>query len=139
MVYWIVSVPSRETTRDSKLIQEINTRMKQLSCDCAEFKIPKLRVKNMDQLFSVNDDLLKLDSFIEGVAGKLLRTWAELSPNEVEPHIIIDHSLDRDETVPPSVYLNYFQWDEDLPFSKALKEDLEKGCQSIQKVCCGVA
>lgn len=65
-----------------------------------------------------NDELLKLDSFLEGLLNKLLRAMNDLV-DDFEPQIMIDHSISKDESVPPHVYLKYFQWDEDYRLVRA--------------------
>jgi len=109
-MYWIVSVPYEENK--AKTFKKIKQNLtEQKICECYEFKIPKLKTGTLDQLMMLSDDLIKHDSMVEGVTLKVLRTLGEvgeLNEQEFIPEII----LSDESTVPASLYLRYFQWDE---------------------------
>lgn len=110
-MYWIVSVPYEENK--SKTFKTIKQKLQteQKLCECFEFKIPKLKTGTLDQLMTLSDDLIKYDTTVESITMKMLRTLSdvgEVNEQEFVPEVIL---LDE-SAVPTSMYLNYFQWDE---------------------------
>ncbi|KAL7179664.1 hypothetical protein ACSBR1_042965 [Camellia fascicularis] len=83
-----------------------------------QFNIPNLRVGTLDSLLALSDDLLKSNSFIEGVSHKIRRQTEELE----RVSGVVSSSLTVDG-VPVDSYLTRFVWDEaKYPTMSALKE-----------------
>lgn len=101
---------------------------------CFEFKIPKLKIGTLDQFDGLSDDLIKYDSTVEGITLKVLRTLGEVGEvNEADftPDIV----LPDESTVPISLYLHYFQWDENqYLLNKGLPETTESIYKRVLKI-----
>ncbi|TKY46269.1 V-type proton ATPase subunit C [Spatholobus suberectus] len=84
----------------------------------SQFNIPNLRVGTLDSLLSLSDDLVKSNSFMEGVSHKIRRQIEELE----RVSGVVSSSLTVDG-VPVDSYLTRFVWDEaKYPTMSALKE-----------------
>ncbi|RVW52624.1 V-type proton ATPase subunit C [Vitis vinifera] len=75
--------------------------------DCVGFNTPDLRVGTLDSLLSLSDDLLKSNSFVEGVTHKIRRQIEELERGSGGE----SNALTVDG-VPVDSYLTRFVWDE---------------------------
>jgi V-type H+-transporting ATPase subunit C len=132
-MYWIVSVPYEESK--VKTVKSIKQKMTEDKlCECYEFKIPKLKVGTLDQFDGLSDDLIKYDATVENITMKVLRTLGEVgevSEADFNPEVIL---LDE-STVPVSLYLNYFQWDENqYLLNKGLPETTELMYKKVLKI-----
>lgn len=133
-MYWIVSVPYEENK--SKTFKNIKQKLQteQKLCECFEFKIPKLKTGTLDQLMTLSDDLIKYDNTVEGITMKMLRTLSdvgEIDEQEFVPEVIL---LDE-SAVPTSMYLNYFQWDENqYLLNKSLTEITDNIYKKAMKI-----
>jgi len=133
-MYWIVSVPYEENK--SKTFKNIKQKLQteQKLCECFEFKIPKLKTGTLDQLMTLSDDLIKYDNTVESITMKMLRTLSdvgEIDEQEFVPEVIL---LDE-SAVPTSMYLNYFQWDENqYLLNKSLTEITDNIYKKAMKI-----
>jgi V-type H+-transporting ATPase subunit C len=132
-MYWIVSVPYDESK--VKTVKNIKQKMTEDKlCECFEFKIPKLKVGTLDQFDGLSDDLIKYDATVESITMKILRTLGEVgevSEADFNPEVI----LMDESTVPVSLYLNYFQWDENqYLLNKGLPETTELMYKKVLKL-----
>ncbi|XP_077946175.1 V-type proton ATPase subunit C 1-B-like [Gasterosteus aculeatus] len=103
---WLVSVPLDKTSLTNvdklKRILAKNNR-----ASCFKFSIPDLKVGILDSLFSVSDDLSKLDALTENVIKKTLQCMKE----------VMEHTADKvqESTLANGVdlmsYVTGFQWD----------------------------
>ncbi|XP_023517527.1 V-type proton ATPase subunit C-like [Cucurbita pepo subsp. pepo] len=105
--YWMVSLPVQGSA--SSLWNRLQEQISKHSFDTPlyRFNIPNLRVGTLDSLLSLSDDLLKSNSFVEGVSQKIRRQIEELEKvSGVESHgLTVDG-------VPVDSYLTRFVWDE---------------------------
>lgn len=82
------------------------------------FNIPNLRVGTLDSLLALSDDLVKSNSFVEGVSHKIRRQIEEL-----ERVSGVESSALSVDGVPVDSYLTRFVWDEaKYPTMSPLKE-----------------
>ncbi|KAA8540636.1 hypothetical protein F0562_024445 [Nyssa sinensis] len=94
------------------------------------FNIPNLRVGTLDSLLSLSDDLVKSNSFIEGVSHKIRRQIEELE----KVSGVSSSSLTVDG-VPVDSYLTRFVWDEaKYPTMSPLREIVDGIHAQIAKI-----
>ncbi|KHG11234.1 V-type proton ATPase subunit C -like protein [Gossypium arboreum] len=76
--YWVVSLPVQSSA--STLWNNLQDQISKHSFDTPlyRFNIPNLRVGTLDSLLALSDDLLKSNTFIEGVSHKIRRQIEEL-------------------------------------------------------------
>ncbi|KAG6741576.1 hypothetical protein POTOM_054840 [Populus tomentosa] len=108
--YWAVSLPVQNSA--------------------SSFNIPNLRVGTLDSLLSLSDDLVRSNSFIEGVAQKIRRQIEELQRvSGVESNAL---TVDG---VPVDSYLTRFVWDEaKYPTMSPLKEIVDSIHTQVAKI-----
>ncbi|XP_044500985.1 V-type proton ATPase subunit C-like [Mangifera indica] len=105
--YWIVSLPVKNSP--STLWNRLQEQISKYSFDTPlyRFNIPNLRVGTLDSLLALSDDLLKSNSFVEGVSHKIRRQIEEL-----ERVSGLETSSLTVDGVPVDSYLTRFVWDE---------------------------
>ncbi|KAK2974004.1 hypothetical protein RJ640_026722 [Escallonia rubra] len=116
--YWVVSLPVQNSA--SSLWSRLQESISKHSFDTPlyRFNIPNLRVGTLDSLLALSDDLLKSNSFIEGVSHKIRRQIEDLE----KVSGILSSSLSVDG-VPVDSYLTRFVWDEaKFPTMSPLRE-----------------
>ncbi|KAK3001635.1 hypothetical protein RJ639_021264 [Escallonia herrerae] len=116
--YWVVSLPVQKSA--SSLWSRLQESISKHSFDTPlyRFNIPNLRVGTLDSLLALSDDLLKSNSFIEGVSHKIRRQIEDLE----KVSGILSRSLSVDG-VPVDSYLTRFVWDEaKFPTMSPLRE-----------------
>ncbi|KAJ7976285.1 V-type proton ATPase subunit C [Quillaja saponaria] len=105
--YWVVSLPVQNSA--STLWNQLQEQISKHSFDTPlyRFNVPNLRVGTLDSLLSLSDDLVKSNSFMEGVSHKIRRQIEELERvSGVESNAL---TVDG---VPIDSYLTRFVWDE---------------------------
>lgn len=105
--YWVVSLPVQGSA--SSLWNRLQDQISKHSFDTPlyRFNVPNLRVGTLDSLLSLSDDLLKSNSFVEGVTHKIRRQIEEL-----ERVSGVEGSSLTVDGVPVDSYLTRFVWDE---------------------------
>ncbi|KAJ7971765.1 V-type proton ATPase subunit C [Quillaja saponaria] len=105
--YWVVSLPVQ--TSASTLWNQLQEQISKHSFDTPlyRFNIPNLRVGTLDSLLSLSDDLVKSNSFMEGVSHKIRRQIEEL-----ERVSGLESNALTVDGVPIDSYLTRFVWDE---------------------------
>ncbi|KAK7364741.1 hypothetical protein VNO80_13483 [Phaseolus coccineus] len=119
--YWVVSlpVPNSASTLWNKLQEQISKHS--FDTPLYRFNIPNLRVGTLDSLLSLSDDLVKSNSFVEGVSHKIRRQIEDLE----RVSGVLSSSLTVDG-VPVDSYLTRFVWDEaKYPTMSSLKETVD--------------
>ncbi|KAF3966924.1 hypothetical protein CMV_009011 [Castanea mollissima] len=128
--YWVVSLPVQNSA--SSLCNRLQDQLSKHSFDTPlyRFNIPNLRVGTLDSLLSLSDDLLKSNSFVEGVSHKIRRQIEELERvSGVESNAL---SVDG---VPVDSYLTRFVWDEaKYPTMSPLREIVDGIQSQISKI-----
>ncbi|PON95455.1 ATPase, V1 complex, subunit C [Trema orientale] len=78
--YWVVSLPVQGSASASSLWNRLQDQISKHSFDTPlyRFNIPNLRVGTLDSLLSLSDDLVKSNSFVEGVSHKIRRQIEDL-------------------------------------------------------------
>ncbi|PON68861.1 ATPase, V1 complex, subunit C [Parasponia andersonii] len=107
--YWVVSLPVQGSASASSLWNRLQDQISKHSFDTPlyRFNIPNLRVGTLDSLLSLSDDLVKSNSFVEGVSHKIRRQIEEL-----ERVSGVETSALTVDGVPVDSYLTRFVWDE---------------------------
>jgi V-type H+-transporting ATPase subunit C len=116
--YWVVSLPVKDsaTTLWNGLQEQISKHS--FDTPVYRFNIPNLRVGTLDSLLALGDDLLKSNSFVEGVSQKIRRQIEEL-----ERISAVESTALTVDGVPVDSYLTRFVWDEaKYPTMSPLKE-----------------
>ncbi|XP_044466095.1 V-type proton ATPase subunit C [Mangifera indica] len=128
--YWIVSLPVQNS--HTSLWNRLQEQISKHSFDTPlyRFNIPNLRVGTLDSLLALSDDLLKSNSFVEGVSHKIRRQIEELERvSSVE-----SNSLTVDG-VPVDSYLTRFVWDEaKYPTMSPLREIVDGIHTQVSKI-----
>lgn len=94
------------------------------------FNIPNLRVGTLDSLLSLSDDLLKSNSFVEGVSHKIRRQIEELERGSG-----VESSSLTVDGVPVDSYLTRFVWDEaKYPTMSPLREIVDSIHGQVAKI-----
>uniref|UniRef100_A0A2P2KZZ4 V-type proton ATPase subunit C n=1 Tax=Rhizophora mucronata TaxID=61149 RepID=A0A2P2KZZ4_RHIMU len=105
--YWMVSlsVQNSATSPWGKVQEQISRNA--FDTPLYHFNIPNLRVGTLDSLLALGDDILKSNSYIEGVSHKIRRQIEELERvSGAESNAL---TVDG---VPVDSYLTRFVWDE---------------------------
>ncbi|CAN7064194.1 unnamed protein product [Brassica oleracea var. botrytis] len=128
--YWVVSLPVKDSS--STLWNRLQEQISKHSFDTPvyRFNIPNLRVGTLDSLLALGDDLLKSNSFVEGVSQKIRRQIEELERiSGVESNAL---TVDG---VPVDSYLTRFVWNEaKYPTMSPLKEVVENIQSQVAKI-----
>ncbi|KAJ6683697.1 hypothetical protein OIU85_007394 [Salix viminalis] len=128
--YWAVSLPVQNSA--SSVWSSLQEQISKHSFDTPlyRFNIPNLRVGTLDSLLSLSDDLVRSNSFIEGVSQKTRRQIDELERvSRVESNAL---TVDG---VPVDSYLTRFVWDEaKYPTMSPLKEIVDSIHTQVAKI-----
>ncbi|KAI3463575.1 hypothetical protein Pfo_020240 [Paulownia fortunei] len=130
--YWVASLPVGQGSSSSSVWSRLQESISKQAFDTPlyRFNIPNLRVGTLDSLLALSDDLLKANSFIEGVSHKIRRQIEELERISG----VVSSSLTVDG-VPVDSYLTRFVWDEaKYPTMSPLKEIVDGIHVQIAKI-----
>ncbi|KAF9663506.1 hypothetical protein SADUNF_Sadunf17G0057600 [Salix dunnii] len=128
--YWAVSLPVQNSA--SSVWNSLQEQISKHSFDTPlyRFNIPNLRVGTLDSLLSLSDDLVRSNSFIEGVSQKTRRQIDEL-----ERVSGVDSNALTVDGVPVDSYLTRFVWDEaKYPTMSPLKEIVDSIHTQVAKI-----
>ncbi|KAK1282498.1 V-type proton ATPase subunit C [Acorus calamus] len=128
--YWVVSLAVQ--TAAASLWSRLQDAVSKHSFDTPlyRFNTPDLRVGTLDSLLSLSDDLVKSNSFIEGVSHKIRRQIEELE----RVSGVYGGALTVDG-VPVDSFLTRFVWDEArYPTMSPLKEIVDSIHSQVVKI-----
>ncbi|MBA0697695.1 hypothetical protein Goarm_002070 [Gossypium armourianum] len=128
--YWVVSLPVQNSA--STLWNNLQDQISKHSFDTPlyRFNIPNLRVGTLDSLLALSDDLLKSNTFIEGVSHKIRRQIEEL-----ERVSGLETNALTVDGVPVDSYLTRFVWDEaKYPTMSPLREIVDGIHTQVAKI-----
>ncbi|XXG49732.1 hypothetical protein AAC387_Pa02g3826 [Persea americana] len=128
--YWIVSLPVQ--TSHSSLWSRLQESISKQSFDTPlyRFTVPDLRVGTLDSLLSLSDDLLKSNTFVEGVSHKIRRQVEEL-----ERASGVETGALTVDGVPVDSYLTRFVWDDaKYPTMSPLREIVDSIHVQVAKI-----
>ncbi|KAK1259832.1 V-type proton ATPase subunit C [Acorus gramineus] len=128
--YWVVSLPVQ--TSAASLWSRLQDAVSKHSFDTPlyRFNTADLRVGTLDSLLSLSDDLVKSNSFIEGVSHKIRRQIEELE----RVSGVYGGALTV-EGVPVDSFLTRFVWDEArYPTMSPLKEIVDSIHSQVVKI-----
>lgn len=128
--YWVVSLPVQNspTSLWNRLQDQISKRS--FDTPLYRFNIPNLRVGTLDSLLALSDDLLKSNSFVEGVSHKIRRQIEDL-----ERVSGVESSSLTVDGVPVDSYLTRFVWDEaKYPTMSPLREIVDGIHTQVSKI-----
>nr|DAD30447.1 TPA_asm: hypothetical protein HUJ06_009298 [Nelumbo nucifera] len=128
--YWVVSLPVQ--TSASSLWGRLQEAISKNSFDTPlyRFNTPDLRVGTLDSLLSLSDDILKSNSFIEGVSQKIRRQIEDLERTSG-----VESSALTVDGVPVDSYLTRFVWDEaKYPTMSPLREIVDSIHVQVSKI-----
>ncbi|CAN4089293.1 unnamed protein product [Withania somnifera] len=130
--YWVVSLSVQQNSSTTSLWSRLQESISKHSFDTPlyRFNIPNLRVGTLDSLLALSDDLVKSNTFIEGVCSKARRQIEELE----RVSGVLSSSLTVDG-VPVDSYLTRFAWDEaKYPTMSPLKEIVDGIHSQVAKI-----
>ncbi|CAN6472418.1 unnamed protein product [Victoria cruziana] len=119
--YWVVSLPVQDSA--SILWGRLQDSISRNAFDTLlyRFNVPDLRVGTLDSLLALSDDLLKSNSFVEGVSHKIRRQIEEL-----EKAAGVESGTLTVDGVPIDSYITRFTWDEaKYPTMSPLREIID--------------
>ncbi|KAG9446215.1 hypothetical protein H6P81_012343 [Aristolochia fimbriata] len=128
--YWVVSLPVQSSASSTWGRLQEGISKQSFDTPVYRFNTPDLRVGTLDSLLALSDDLVKSNSFIEGVSHKIRRQVEELervSGIEGGPLTV--------EGVPVDSYLTRFVWDEaKYPTMSPLREIVDSIHVQVAKI-----
>ncbi|XP_030461844.1 V-type proton ATPase subunit C [Syzygium oleosum] len=130
--YWVVSLPVQGSMSAASLWNRVQEQISRHSFDTPlyRFNIPNLRVGTLDSLLALSDDLLKSNSFVEGVSHKIRRQIEEL-----ERVSGVESSSLTVDGVPVDSYLTRFVWDDaKYPTMAPLREIIDTIQGQVAKI-----
>ncbi|KAJ3343385.1 SPS-sensor component ptr3 [Gonapodya sp. JEL0774] len=126
--YWFISAPADPTKTDTvnKLKDKITT-----VAELAPFNLPEFKIKNLDTLVVLSDDLTKIDSVCEGIVMKIADSLKQLLQGDLEQWrsnlSVNDKSVDQ--------YLMSFQWNSmKYRTDKTLREITDAVSQEVSNI-----
>ncbi|CAM8942081.1 unnamed protein product [Rhodiola kirilowii] len=128
--YWAVSLPvhGSATSLWNKLQESISRNS--FDTPLYRFNVPNLRIGTLDSLLSLSDDLLKSNTFVEGVSQKIRRQIEDL-----ERLSGVDTTSLTVDGVPVDSYLTRFSWDEaKYPTMSPLKDIVDGIQHQVAKI-----
>jgi len=125
--YWLISIPSDKAS-PFEVVNKIVANQGTVS----RFPVPELRVGTLDTLMALSDDLVKYDTYVEGVTKKIsgqLLSLVESEKSKKEGLFLINTSVSAE------TYLKTFKW-EDARFStkSSLREIVDLINQQVSKL-----
>eukprot|EP00243_Klebsormidium_subtile_P002751 TRINITY_DN15550_c0_g1_i1.p1 TRINITY_DN15550_c0_g1~~TRINITY_DN15550_c0_g1_i1.p1 ORF type:complete len:377 (+),score=82.76 TRINITY_DN15550_c0_g1_i1:396-1526(+) len=128
--YWIVSLPLKGTKEAAWSAAQEKISHTSFDTQIYKFHIPELRVGTLDSLLALSDDLVKVSSTVENIAGKIRRQLDDLDRtggNEVTALSV--------DGIPVDSYITRFQWDEaKYPIMSPLREIMTSITDSVVKL-----
>jgi V-type H+-transporting ATPase subunit C len=132
-MYWLVSLPLTDEPADRvwNRLQELTTYNNEYSINF-KFNVPdSFRVGTLDSLLALSDDLIKVNSAMEGTVNKIRRQLYELQSHVPED----DRSDIWVEGMTPEAYLQRFAWNEaKYPSRRLLRETVAAVSETVQKL-----
>ncbi|KAL9251530.1 V-type proton ATPase subunit C-like protein [Drosera capensis] len=128
--YWAVSLPVKSSP--SSLWTRLQESISKQAFDTPlyRFNVPNLRVGTLDSLLALSDDLLKSNSFVEGVTHKIRRQIEELERSSG-----VEAGALTVDGIPVDSYLTRFVWDEaKYPTMSPLRETVDSILGFVSKV-----
>ena len=131
MSYWLVSLPYLDSAdRTWTLLQNQVLHNNQYATNY-RFKLPNLKVGTLDSLMVLSDDLVKVNSAVEGVVNKIRRQLFDMQST--------GSSSDREEVTvegsAPDDFLETFTWNEaKYPPRRPLQETVNTITETVSKL-----
>eukprot|EP00742_Colponemidia_sp_Colp-10_P000288 GILJ01000324.1.p1 GENE.GILJ01000324.1~~GILJ01000324.1.p1 ORF type:complete len:401 (-),score=76.15 GILJ01000324.1:203-1357(-) len=134
MVFWLISVPPLETSREATwaiLKDRLFSGRNDYSLGY-RFELPEgMKVGTLDGLVSLSDSLVKIDNFVDSVVKKVEKQFVDIDPNAE-----LKCQNKNGDYVNVETYLTTFEWDESrYPYrSKGLQELTEMVQEQVTKM-----
>jgi len=129
-VFWVISAPNR---KGADIFEEVNlkTAKENTLSENKKFNIPgSLRVGTLNSLITLNDELQKVDTFLENTTKKIAKQLVDLvgaKPGKQQSLSINGATIQQ--------YLSQFQWDDaKYNLKLSLSEIVDKIHQTVIKV-----
>ncbi|GLJ26606.1 hypothetical protein SUGI_0516770 [Cryptomeria japonica] len=128
--YLLVSLPLHNSASSTWQLLQEGISKNAFDTPTYRFYIPDLRIGTLDSLLSLSDDLVKANSFVEGVTQKIQRQIEDL-----ERASSVDSGRLTVEGVPVDSYITRFTWDEArYPVMSPLRETVNTIHESVSKL-----
>lgn len=139
-MYWLVSLPldtggtALSPDRAWSRLQDLTAVQGNMSTNW-KFNLPEnLRVGTLDSLMTLSDDLIKVNTAVEGTVNKIRRQLYELQSSMLDTPDMPETVLNV-EGVSPERYLQNFVWDEaKYPSRRPPKETVAAIMDTVQKM-----
>eukprot|EP00906_Rhabdomonas_costata_P019855 RCo028885 len=132
MPSYIVSVPFNQS--GSRNVQDqFNAVSSQLVSAPNPFEVPPLKVGTLDILLECSDDLMKIDTQVEGTTFKVLSILEDISGSQ-DVAAVNEPSGGTTITKRTEEYLSNFKWNEaQYPINKPLKQLIQSITENVAK------
>ncbi|GAM28923.1 hypothetical protein SAMD00019534_120990 [Acytostelium subglobosum LB1] len=128
-VSWLISAPNRSVGDVFDIVNTKTAKEANLSVNI-KFNIPALRVGTLNSLITLNDELQKIDAFVELTSKRISKQLSDLSgakPTKEKSISINGHTIPQ--------YLNQFKWDDAKYNPKSsLQEIVDKIFNTVTKL-----
>ncbi|KXS17787.1 ATPase, V1 complex, subunit C [Gonapodya prolifera JEL478] len=126
--YWFISAPADPTKTDT--VNKLKDKISTVS-ELAPFNLPEFKIKNLDTLVVLSDDLTKIDASCEGIVMKIAESLKQLLQGDLEQWksnlSVNDKSVDQ--------YLLSFQWNSmKYRTDKTLREITDTISQEVSNI-----
>uniref|UniRef100_A0A0C9RG98 V-type proton ATPase subunit C n=1 Tax=Wollemia nobilis TaxID=56998 RepID=A0A0C9RG98_9CONI len=128
--YWLVSLPIQNSASTTWHQLQESISKNAFDTPTYRFHVPELRIGTLDSLLALSDDLVKANSFVEGVTQKIRRQIEDL-----EKQSSLDTGVLSVEGIPVDAYITRFTWDEaKYPVMSPLRETVNTIHESVSKL-----
>lgn len=132
IMYWLSALPLSGDSPENVWIALQKATHRYGYSDNYAFKIPDtLKVGTLDSLLSLSDDLIKVNSAVEGTVNKIRRQLYEVEtdlPEEDRHSVTVEGSN-------PEIYIQSFMWDEaKYPSRRPPKDTVSAIMETVQKL-----
>lgn len=132
-MYWLCALPLGDDSSDHvwNRLQELTTYTNDYSINFKFNLTENLRVGTLDSLLALSDDLIKVNSAVEGTVNKIRRQLYELQsqmPEDEQSHVWV-------EGLTPESYLQRFVWNEaKYPSRRPPRDTVHTILETMQKI-----
>ncbi|KAH9305199.1 hypothetical protein KI387_009603, partial [Taxus chinensis] len=128
--YCLVSLPIQTSASSTWQLLQDGISKNAFDTPTYRFHIPDLRIGTLDSLLSLSDDLVKANSFVEGVTQKIRRQIEDLDRASS-----VDSGTLSVDGVPVDSYITRFTWDEaKYPVMSPLRETVNSIHEAVSKL-----
>lgn len=129
MSYWLVSLPYLDSADRTWTLLQNKVLYENNFATNYRFKLPGLKVGTLDSLMTLSDDLVKVNSAVEGVVNKIRRQLFDMqAAGSSQEEVTVEGSS-------PDDFLESFSWNEaKYPPRRPLQETVNSITETVAKL-----